>query len=94
MELDEFTGQPCRTKLAYEFIPKKTLKIDLKKAEEELCNTCTIEISTKMLLMLKIDNCTVSLFPSGKLLVRGEKEEEKARKIAKKAVQPLKESIK
>jgi ArsR family metal-binding transcriptional regulator len=94
MELSEFTGKPCRTKLAYEFLPKKNLKVNLERAAEEIFPVGSVEIKTKVLLMMKINDCTVSLFPSGKLLVRGEKEEDKARKIAEITVKALKESIK
>jgi TATA-box binding protein (TBP) (component of TFIID and TFIIIB) len=41
-----------------------------------------------------MESNTISLFPSGKLLVRGEREEEKAKEIAEKLVKALKESIK
>ena len=41
--------------------------------------------------MLKIDFATISLFPSGKLIVRGERDEAKAREIAKKILENIKE---
>ncbi len=94
MELDEFTPKPCRTKMAYEFLPKHPILINLEKASEEIATVATIEVKTKVLLMIKLDFCTISLFPSGKLLVRGEREEEKAKEIAKKLVGALKQSVK
>ena len=94
MELSDFTGKPCRTKLAYEFLPKHTMQIDSEKASEEISKIAQIEVKTKVLLMIKIDYCTISLFPSGKLLVRGEREEAKAKEIAKKVVGALKQSVK
>jgi len=94
MELSEFIGKPCKSKTAYEFLPKKKLKIDLEKAVEELATIGTIELHSKILLMANIDNAIISLFASGKILVRGEREEEKAKKIAQKAVSTIKESIK
>jgi ArsR family metal-binding transcriptional regulator len=94
MDLAEFTQKPCRRKLAYEFLPKKKVLINLEKASEELTSTTEIEVKTKVLLITKAENCTISIFPSGKILVRGEKEEEKAKKIAEKLVKTLKESIK
>jgi TATA-box binding protein (TBP) (component of TFIID and TFIIIB) len=80
--------------MAYEFLPKKKLKIDLAKAASELEGTFNLEVSTKVLLMVKMDHVTISLFPSGKMLVRGERDEEKAREIAQKALKCLKDSIK
>ena len=94
MELADFLGKPCKSKTAYEFLPKKKVKIDLEKASVELSTVGTIELRSKVLVMSHIDNAVVSLFASGKLLVRGEREEELARKIAQKAVSVLKESIK
>ncbi|MGI6589961.1 MAG: hypothetical protein ACOX1V_04865 [Candidatus Iainarchaeum sp.] len=91
MEIADYIGKPCRTKMAYEFLPKKNLTINLEKASEELATIATIEVKTKILLMLKIDFATISLFPSGKLIVRGERDEAKAREIAKKILENIKE---
>jgi len=79
--------------MAYEFLPKHKLKVNLDKACAELGETCTIEVTSKVLAIVRIDGKTVSLFPSGKLLVRGEKEENAARKIAEKVVKTLKKSV-
>lgn len=94
MEIAEYTGKPCRTKMAYEFLPKKQITINLEKACEEIKDTATIEVKTKVLLMLKLNYATISLFPSGKLLVRGERDEEKAKELARKILSTLKESVK
>ena len=94
MELSDYTGKPCRNKMAYEFLPKKELHVDLILAEKEISSIATIEMSSKVLLMARMESNTISLFPSGKLLVRGEREEEKAKEIAEKLVKALKESIK
>ncbi len=94
MEIAQYTGKPCRTKMAYEFLPKKQITVNLEKACEEIATIATIEIKTKVLLMLKLDYATISLFPSGKLLIRGEREETKAKELAKKILSTLKESVK
>jgi len=86
LKLSDFTGRPCKSRTAYEFLPNKKTIIDLTKAAGELRKEYYIEIETKVLLMIKVDGATVSLFPSGKILVRGEKEEAKAREIAEKVV--------
>ena len=84
MELADFTGKPCRSKMAYEFLPKKSINVDLEKAAKDLLNISTVEVSSKVLLMVRVEHCTVSLFPSGKLLIRGERDENKAKIIADK----------
>jgi TATA-box binding protein (TBP) (component of TFIID and TFIIIB) len=93
MELKDFVGKPCSAKVSYEFFPKKKTKIDLEKAKEELEKIGRIEINSKVLLIVVIDGKTISIFKNGKILVRGEKEEIKARKIAKKVCSALKESV-
>lgn len=94
LELDDFTGKPCRSKSAYEFIPKKKARIDLEKAAVELSNIATIELRSKILILAKLENATISLFESGKLLIRNELDEKKARKIAQKIISILKKSVK
>ncbi len=79
--------------MAYEFLPKKVLHVDLVLAEKEISSVATIEMSSKVLLMARMGNNTISLFPSGKLLVRGEREEEKAKKVAENLVKALKERV-
>ncbi len=93
MELEDYTGKPCRSKMAYEFLPKKQVKINLEIAREELEKIAKTEIASKVLLMIKLENAVISIFPSGKILVRGEKEEEKAKLLAKKAIKVLKKSF-
>jgi TATA-box binding protein (TBP) (component of TFIID and TFIIIB) len=92
MELKDFVGKPCTSKVSYEFFPKKKTKIDLAKASEELAKIATIDINSKVLLIVKIDLGTVSIFKNGKILVRGEKDETKARNTAEKVVSVLGES--
>lgn len=93
VELSEYTGKPCQSKTAYEFIPKKQIKLDLDIAKKELKEHATIEVASKVLLILKIAEHTVSLFPSGKIIVRGEKNEIIARNTAMELVKHLKESV-
>jgi TATA-box binding protein (TBP) (component of TFIID and TFIIIB) len=93
MDLADYTGKPCKSKLAYEFLPKKGTKIDLRVAAEEVIGVASIEVETKVLLMVRIMHCTLSLFPSGKILIRGERDEDKAKQITEKLVKTLKKSI-
>lgn len=94
MELSEFIGKPCRSKMAYEFLPKKKVFLDLRTASNELKQAGEIELTSKVLVMVRIEDSMVSVFGSGKVLVRGKRDEQQARLIAEKAVKTLKESIK
>ncbi|MEK6959488.1 MAG: hypothetical protein AABW59_05610 [archaeon] len=91
MKLDDFTGKPCRTKTAFEFLPKRTTKLNLELVTDQLAATCESEVKSKVLLIVKCENRTVSIFPSGKILVRGEKDEKRAREIAEKVVSKINE---
>ncbi len=93
MELKDFTGRPCSSKVSYEFFPKKKVKIDLEKASEEIKKIAKIEINSKVLLMINAFDKTISIFSNGKILVRGENDEKEARKIAEKIVSKLNESV-
>ena len=86
MQLKDFTGKPCRAKVAYEFLPNKKMKLKLGELEEAIEKNFSIEVKSKILLIIKVEDKTVSLFESGKLLVRGERDEIKAKEIAKKIV--------
>jgi len=86
MELKDFTGKPCRAKVAYEFLPNKKIKLNLEKLENLIEKKFVIEVKSRILLIIKVEDKTVSLFESGKLLVRGEREELAAKEIAKKIV--------
>ena len=89
MELSDFVGKPCKSRVAYEFRPKKEIRIDLGKAAETLRKEFSIELESKLLIIIAIDAHRVSIFPSGKILVRGEREEDKARKLAEKILKNL-----
>ena len=87
MKLKDFTGKPCRAKVAYEFLPNKKMQLNLNEIQEHIEKKFIIEVKSKILLIIKVEDKTVSLFASGKLLVRGEREEKKAMEIAKKIVE-------
>jgi ArsR family metal-binding transcriptional regulator len=93
MELKDFTGKPCTSKVSFEFFPKKKTIIDLAKASEELKTISTIDVNSKILLIIQIKDSTISIFKNGKILIRGEKDETKARKLAQTICETLKESV-
>jgi len=86
MKLKDFTGKPCRAKVAYEFIPNTKIKLNLEKIENQIETKFTIEVRSRILLIIKVENKTVSLFESGKILVRGERDETAAKDIANQIV--------
>ena len=86
MKLKDFTGKPCRAKVAYEFLPNTKIKLDLEKISIIIEKKFEIEVKSKILLIIKIRDKTVSLFASGKLLVRGERDENAAKKIAEELI--------
>ena len=91
IELSGFMGQPCRSRLAYEFVPKKDYKLNLEEVAKSLKeNEVFIELDTPYLLMLKISAKNVSLFKSGKIIVKETKDKKIARKIAETLIQKLK----
>ena len=87
--LDDFSWKPCNRGTAYEFFPKKATKIDMKKAAELLADF-EIEMNSKFLILLAIEGKTVSVFQSGKIMVRGEKDEKKARETAERIIKTIK----
>ncbi len=93
MELKDFVGKPCTTKVSYEFFSKKKVDINLDIASEEILEIGEVEVASKVLLISKIDNKTVSIFKNGKIVVRGEKDEIKARETATKICKVLDKSV-
>ncbi len=89
-ELGEFTGKPCNSRLAYEFVPKESHELDLGQVAQRLRqNGVFIEIEAPALLMLKIGGKDVSLFRSGKIIVKSTNEKHAARAIAERLVSKM-----
>ena len=86
--LDDFTGKPCNRGTAYEFFPKKQFRLDMEKISENL-GKFEIQMESKFLILLTVDEKTVSIFHSGKIMVRGEEDENKARKIAEQILKEI-----
>ena len=86
--LDDFTGKPCNRGTAYEFFPKKATKLDMEMAVE-LLEKFEIQMQSKFLILITVEGKTVSIFHSGKIMVRGEKDEKIARTIAESVLKEL-----
>lgn len=90
LELSDFVGQPCNSRLAYEFVPKKSHNLNLEDVARKLReNEVFVEMETPQLLMLKIGGKGVSLFKSGKIIVKSTNEKQVARNIAEKLVSKI-----
>jgi ArsR family metal-binding transcriptional regulator len=86
IELKDFIGKPCSNKTSFEFLPKQKTTLNLEELSKKLEN---IEVNSKILLIIKDGDSTISIFKNGKILVRGIKEETKAKNIAKKILEKI-----
>jgi len=90
LELSDFAGKPCNSRLAYEFVPSKSHELDLSQVAKTLhANGVFIEIETPALIMLKIAGKDVSLFRSGKIIVKSTNEQSAARAVAQKLISKM-----
>ncbi len=91
MELNEFTVKSCMSKTACEFIPKKKTELDLSKIAEKLRQKeVLVDIETPYVLILKFKGKNISLFKSGKIIVKETPEEKEAQKIAEELMKKTK----
>ncbi len=74
----------CDTKGAYEALPEKEMKVNLK----ELKKKFTVLIETPILVIIK-DSFEVSVFKNGRLLIKDCKLQERAEEQAKKVYEVL-----
>lgn len=71
LEKRYFKAQLCDSNLSYEFFPNPPLTLTLVDLAEELHDAGVIfDIKTAFVLVFKIDGARVSLYPSGKILVK------------------------
>ena len=90
LELSSFVGQPCKSRIAFEFVPKKDHNLALEEVASVLRkNEVFVEIETPYLLMLKIGGKDVSLFKSGKIIVKSTNQQWVAKGIAESLVQKM-----
>ena len=77
-----FKGQLCDSQLSYEFVPKKEYSLPLRSLGDELeKNGHFVDIKTPFVLVLNIDGAKVSLYSTGKILVKHVNEEKRAETI-------------
>ena len=81
---DLFLLKLCTDGAAYEVRPKKQIKLDLPAFSQDLAaiTEMRIRVSLPAILVLEDDNRSVTIYPSGKLLLRNFQSEESAKRIA------------
>ena len=83
MELKDFVGQPCKSRLAFEFIPRQAHSIDLNPVAQALQKKGVIlETQVPFLLTFRLNGFPVSFFRSGKIIVKNTNDPQEAKKIA------------
>lgn len=78
------------SKTACEFIPKKKQQLNLEGTAQKLREKdVVVDIETPYVLILKFKGKNVSLFKSGKIIVKETPEEKTAKKIAEELMEKL-----
>ncbi len=91
MQLKDFTGKACKSSAAFEFIPRKKLNLSLGEVAVKIKSKGgRVEAETPFLLMLNVQEKSVSFFRSGKIIVKDTKSEQESRKIAEKVAEYIK----
>ncbi len=89
-QIKNFTIKPCNSRTAFEFVPTKEVNLDLAKISKRLkAKKVFVEIETNYLLMLKLENKNMTLFKSGKIIVKETKEKEEAKNFAEKLLKKI-----
>ena len=66
-----YRAQLCDSGLSYEFVPAHALELALQKIGEELhAQKLFVEIVTPFIVTLRMEDVKMSLYPSGKILVK------------------------
>ena len=87
-----FKGQLCDSRLSYEFFSNPPLKLPLAKVGNELEDAgWPLTIKTAFVLVFNVGGVRVSLYPSGKILVKNVSVEADAKKTFKKVIDKLNE---
>jgi len=90
MELKDFVGKPCRSMTACEFTPKKKIELNLSLTAQNLREKeIMVEMETPYLLLIKFKGKNISLFKSGKIMVKETHDEKEARDIAEELINKI-----
>lgn len=83
---DYFEIKPCKGTVACSVVPKKDLRLDLNEVAKKIGN---IKVQVPMLIIAEVDKVEVSIYPSGKLLVKS-KSQKQIEEIANKIYEMIK----
>jgi TATA-box binding protein (TBP) (component of TFIID and TFIIIB) len=90
MQLKDFVVQPCKSRMAFEFLPKKKDSLDLEKIAAALRQKgVEIEVQTPFVLVVNFNHQGASIFKSGKIIMKDCQNEEEARKTAESLIQKM-----
>ncbi|GEM_PF-3334947 len=85
LSFKDFSPRACKGSAATEFVPVKPVRLDLASAAEALrcSNSLSLHSETPRLLLLKHAHCSLSLFSTGRVLVKGARTEKEAKSALK-----------
>ena len=86
MEFDYFQPELCGSENSYEFIPKSKQKLELDVIAKKLSKDALIETETPFVIIMKYNDAKISLFRSGKMIVKNITDSKTAKKIAEKII--------
>lgn len=90
VDLRDFIVKPCSSRTGYDFFPRRQQKIDLSKASQKLREKgYNIDFETPIFFSAKVGGKSVSVFKSGKISVKDEKNEEEARIAARALIREI-----
>lgn len=81
MDSDFYILKPCKSTAAYEAVPKRNIKLDLKGLLQRLITAGYDEICDANVMIIVKKDYEVSIYRSGKLLIKTE-DELKAKRLA------------
>ncbi len=83
LQLKDFVAQPCKSRIAFEFLPKQKQQLDLEALADKLRLTKVfVEVETPYLLILRVSGHASSFFRSGKIIVKDTNDKAEAKKVA------------
>ncbi|MFH1240593.1 MAG: hypothetical protein V1672_05255 [Candidatus Diapherotrites archaeon] len=89
MRLDDFQSKLCGSGHSYEFVPKSKQTLELETVAKKLSEDALIEAETPFVIMMKYHDAKISLFKSGKIIVKNIIDAETAKKIAEKIIESI-----
>lgn len=80
LELKDFIIDPCKSDKAIEFLSQKRVELKLNEIADSLREQAEVKAETPFVIIFKFRNTSISLFKSGRILVK-DVEEREAREI-------------